>query len=613
MSKHRDITIKYLKSCKGQIKISDMVFNNTELLRMIKLSDNNTHNTYLETLINNSICIGTNEINSTGEQMYYIETELINFIRSSTEFFYNVSRDKLHGNISEKDKFCEITSKQDELYKQSNPSCSSYYFDNLLAPMKKINFTIGNHKFKIIPEFGEYNTFNPYIQDELNRLVSEKNVSMDIIKNILYNLHFTILITLTKSKSDTPPISIYDFHKRDDVLDKIIDNIKQFYKSNYFNDTYEILLDEIYIAFVNDYFYNCVVIRFNLYDSAIQNSYINHINYYRFVPIENMYEKYEHLSYFNLIPGKDAKDKRCVESDVHSVDFHTDPKNIKFETNPKKLSDILGITGKKITIINDFYTADKYHSYCSQFFLVKIDEKYYEISIKSVTMIFLLFIHNGTVKKLDDFYNKYINILREFPFNMHNAKLRPRHIVSNTDKMIIVFDKLPAILEVYIKEKEKPNMIVRMFVDETRAEYDEMIQTYKNLETIPDLSLLIHLFWKSEYRRHFGELDISVFFKNLLTDKSEFDRDKQLFLKLTDVILENPILTSFMIGNSMFSEKYIIVSKTINSNLIILIAYIYGIKLGYTQYNLDKIHELEKKLATDWCELVKFKKISDRI
>ena len=599
---------RYLKSCKSQIVLDDMVYNNTEILRSVKLSYSDkklTKNMYLDELFNESIYIGkANLTKGEDEWCYYIKTDLPNLVRAKTEQFYDTNIET---------SFCEISSKADEEYKTE--SCPSFYFDNLVKPLEKSKFIIDNFVFRILPEYGEYNTYNPYLQDEIDKILNNSPESyLEQLHEILYYLNFVILVTNERiSKSSTSPahiekssVSVFDLHGKTEILDKIKQHIKDYYLSNY---KYHINEEELVINVISDYKYQCIAFRFSLKDPHIHNVYMSYVNYYRSTPIDMMYSKSK-ISYFTLVPKEQSANKRCIDTNVSNVDFNTSISRIELSKtgeNASRLSDVLGFRGKKIIILNDFYKTNKYHSYCTQFFLIKVDEIFYEISIKSVTMKILREFHqkkyfdtpmkNNTIQKA---YDDYVTFLQEFPYKYDSYKYKsPR-----TEKMLTAYVNLPGILEIYLKKIENPTRSVRIFVDETKKEYNEMIQTYKNLKQMPDTLLLIHLIWKSEYRRLFNQIDNEIFFEKVLTNDQEWislqvDKEQQKFIELTKEIAKNPVILSFILGIAMFSENYIVVTKILYNNLINLVVYVHAIINGKIPYKIESIRKLEQKLLVD--------------
>lgn len=580
-------SIRYLKSCKGQIKIDHTTFSNTEIIRTIKLSENK--NVYLQNFFNTAKYLGYATITHGGQKMHYVGKQLRTLIRFT-------SKESVLPDIRGEHSFCQINSESDEVYKLEH--FPAYYLDNIFSHSNSFSSECRG-KYLILPDLGEAGAFDPHIEEEWNKLAPNYDNIKSIhhlVKEILYTLPFVLLI-----KDSDKYKSVFNFVGDVETINEIKECIYNFYLEHFFFGEKDLFdKNDVIINVFSDYKYKYIVFRFTMKNPAIHNSYMSFTNYYRSIPIDALVQN--KISYFILVPKSFAIEHSlsCID-DRRSVglDYQTDLDRIVYNKEKNTLGNVLGMMD--IEVMNEFYTANHFHSYCSQFFLIKSNDIYYQISIKSITYKILQLvdqkIRQGQTKSLRPqwitFYDDYIKRLQYLQKNYHRQKY-----LSEAEDRIVLYAKMPAILEVYVQPVPHPNRSIRIYVNETDDDYQAVVKRYKKIEIMPDMSLLIHLMWRAMLRQSVKKENLKEYTKKLLLGEKIDDLDPDIH-EITTAIIKNPVLMFYLMGNAIYDEQYVITGKMAHNNILHLLVYANLIHRGLIEYDPEEISKLEVKLQNN--------------
>lgn len=260
----------------------------------------------------------------------------------------------------------------------------------------------------------------------------------------------------------------------------------------------------------------------------------------------------------------------------------------------------------ELRIINNGYNANRVHTYCSRFFLVEFQEKYYEISLKSVTAEILANAKNQKNSIALNFIEKYIETLKQ---------LNDIHIDQYTiEDTINYYTDLPIAFEIFVRQVEEQSMPKLLVKKESKEEYDTKLLNIKKSAN-PDYTIILHLCWKSEFRKivkkynnKFTEMQIKDYLFDF-TNIIEYEDLKKL-KELTSEILLNPILGLYIMDNQLLDKNYIICSKMASTNLKVLWFIITSYNKGVIQkISHDKIQKIADEMICNNTNDIKFEKL----
>jgi hypothetical protein len=473
--------MNYVKSCKATLYIKNKKITNTELL--------NFHNSLvcqdsLKVLLNN-ITLLDNQIGL---------TKFNNVIRIEE------NPNEIH-DLDQDNYLCRI------IRKSTNPKkIKEYpeYFLNIIGDESKNreilflkqnrgdNFYMSSDKFIILPDISSKDDLFTYKYiDEWNRIKKSCELNFDLICDFLANIQFVLFIKDTKYQE------IFDFNKDNiKILYDIKQFIKDFYATKFFDNKY-LLQDHQISIFVNsDTKYNFIVFNFIVYLPERYNRYISYIDLYRQFKLDNiihMIKNGDDLYYFTRVNKKDTTNP--------DIDCSSDISLMNKEGG--YLSTLNKLFGKDIKIfkvLNRKHFGNDQHQYCSTYSLVQVNDSYYEVSIKSITYEIL----KNNQPKYRTFIRLFNQELNDIITNYSDIK----HI--KYDNITYVFEELPAVVDIYTKKLDNINFrYPDIFVTETSDIYHRYILP-ESLKRVNDIHqhLLLHLLWKSEFRRICREQNI---------------------------------------------------------------------------------------------------------
>ena len=275
-----------------------------------------------------------------------------------------------------------------------------------------------------------------------------------------------------------------------------------------------------------------------------------------------------------------------------------------------KFINLFNTKKSKIKVISYYNYPNEYHTYCSIFLLILINDKYFELSIQSRTYYELEKVKNKT------FFNKFQERLNDILTKV------PK--ISHLERgLYYYYDYVPSICQLYIKPI--PNIgdylfPITLYYKETKEQYEEVLKKIKN-EKINEC-VVLKLLWyktlitiyedlfKSEARIHINEFQECIIIncdilhsktqeeiENLFNIKIEIQQFTQLinFLKITEIIMKNySILAYSILGyignytkNFIKSIKMFTNSDNVNVNIGFIIFYIFNVnEKNISEYNI---------------------------
>lgn len=578
----------YLKTCKATYFIYNNDYSTTEIMHVFDPEGNK--NVFFNKLINRLKLTHHVKLDTscTDEYVYFAELESVpNIIRRGPiNSFIDYSKTGTHKlvdtpfdkNIALPPYYLDLVSNNESEEKKfwSDPKFKQFYKEN--------------NRFILVPNIGQSTrSFHIDFVEIWNKIKDHNNTY--IIEQFLNTLSFILLI-----KNFDEYKTVTDFQKGDiNENIQLLCDIKTFVKEFYQSFLSEIDNNKIKISFVTDleHGYFILMIKYvNLYN---QSEYKSVIDIYRQQSIDDIISILKgridgHSDtikqyYFRQAGGK-------IGYQINNITLNTsDLQTLLFDSEKPN-----------IEVVSEYYKGNRVHGYCSMFFLIKNNDIYYEISIKSITA---QVIHSWTHESLADtkkeFENKYFDQLSKSVLG------NPRFKSGKTD---VFFGKLPGYCEIYCKRVDNPKIdIVMPILDETRTIYDKRINRAKKLDNIfIDLSIVIHLTWKSQFRNLFQKqsyyLNYRDFQKDLLFGFPKmFSKLGDEYVKLynlTQKILANPILTSYIIDPFVMSDNYTINVRMVDSTLKIFFTIIYIIKRGLlNKISYQDINTILKKIKCD--------------
>lgn len=381
--------------------------------------------------------------------------------------------------------------------------------------------------YLIVPSFGYNNVFDEDIYENL--------ITGKAPLNVISEIEFLYI-----SKDDKYPTKNNEY---------ILERIKKYLKMFVTDFKEPNLLSNVYME--NNL---PLYITFNYFDLDEDRRYVKFTDLERYVPL--------HLYNTTQMGGdKNILEKLVDESKKESPD---------------------------IQMISYNYVSNRIHTYCSKFHLIKFDNKYYEISYKSITA---------------DAYGKdWV-----FPKIYKEAFAKALSINKNSSEF---YCKLPSKFEIFIRETTSKLYLNVYLYTETPEDYKKRIGCIKDCRT--DTSVVLHLLWKNEFRKlvekyekiyKISRADCIDRLRNTLLDigntklelyvDTEFDN----FKKFTDKMLENPVLACYIVDNFSYTDNFIISYK--NASSLANVYYFLICLFGKEKLDPHAFEEEWKKIAPE--------------
>jgi hypothetical protein len=304
-------------------------------------------------------------------------------------------------------------------------------------------------KIKIMPNIGL--SLNPFTFQHKQKILENKE-----------NKDFSYLYSI-------PFILFYKYENCDILKNNWImlyNTIKNYYLEKFgleVNDAEYYVESRVF----KSYGKNEIFIFFFLKDKRFHSNYISYIENYRSIDLRKLVLKQEY------------NEENKIENDCNDFLY------MREQSGGNK--DILRHLRKEdIKIISEYYKANTEHTNCAIYLLVEINNKYYEISLMSITV--------DVVLKDLEARQEYINNLKTILENRENKE----KIIDN-DKTKYYFSKLPAYINLYMKEVENKIPYHYSYI-ETPEEYKNEILPRIKRDSQLSPYLLIKFILVSEIR-----------------------------------------------------------------------------------------------------------------
>ena len=468
-------TIHPIKSCKGRIEYGEFEYTPTELIRNIRYSPEikeEVQNIYYREFFNNLKIINGGYIyneHCKDEQYktYYIvcRTDLDNIVKM-----------KDGKTVIEKTSYysCKANNKEEEKIKIEQNKYPKWFLnlDNEekgfreLLPSELLQrtftdyFTKTTYNYKILPNIAAYHEIfdQKKVNDFLILLLNRKNVSSNIIYEFLSTIKFAYFIKNWEKKS------IFDLDKGDisfleDIKKKIYEFISKFFINGTIRDFNP---HNCFITLTadkgNEYFF----VNFILYDRMKITKYSSYVETYKNINIDDAIynlQKNVPLSYF-FNSTENIRNIKCKQLTpisekiihINSVSSGVQDLNILL----KKIID----KADSIKLISSSEPLDKYHSYCSLTIIIMVEDKYYKVSIKSITF--------DKLKHDKSFYEEYFDILKNGTYKY----------IGNS---YIGLLKLPACVRITINEIKKAKLKISYSYNMMETSHSYKTQVFENI------------------------------------------------------------------------------------------------------------------------------------
>lgn len=574
--------IDLIKSCKATMyhktgNVHNITFN-TELLRYFKNSTstfNSLYNNYINDLFKKTTVIGYQE--HTDYKVYLgTVSSLPNVTRNISYLDENKVPEEFKPYLknSKNNKefiLCSIQSDDDKLLQSKIKQYPKYYIDTLFSNLpKELYYLIQNEGYDFFYEDDHIKIFPDFVSKPFHSSQITSWNSLKKYKNITDIRYLTVeflqqieFVTLLK---DTTLNTVFKLNL--DILKSIKQKIINFYKEQFFIDLLDKDMQQLLDVYVNtDTKYDFTVVNFSLSDKTVGHSYTSFIDMYRRVNIDELIQRLENnekLVYFTRV-NKDDKNKDTNQIGGNINKFFkpitsTDTLETLFKTKIKTKT-------SSIKVLNTYSTANRVHSYCSEFLLVQIENKSYEISVKSVTYEIL---------KQNTYNNAFLKFKQQFIYDLTNS-LKSKADVQYTydetydelNSISYYFTQLPAVIQIYVKEVPVPKLLYKHHILEKATEYYNTV-----LPTIQEKGVIVHeivlrLSWRSEFRRLFKH-KLNIHKQFILQDEPtnlNLNEIETAFFELTKQLLLTPSLGIDIFTNTVYSDNFIIENRMFDNNL----------------------------------------------
>lgn len=553
---------KYVKSCQAYLSLSDYDLTVTEMLKFPNIEKNKSgtlEDNFLDDLINNFKL----KERYTDTPIYCGEVELYSIVKANqTVKTPKDEKKKINYN-------CKID--RETFSVEPEMKLRMYFQQIAQTELKKINsiFWWKTKKFIITPQ----QPFSPEIEqqwDTIQKTSPENPEKKHIVKSFLGFIKFQYyskILTINELFDDD-----FDVKKLEDIKT----NIKKFYKRNF---DYDITNDYMLYITLNNSNDNTnqLVFDFYTYDATLGYLYVSFIDRQTNPRIEIIIDRIKNKNFYYY--GNNDSKKDCIPASFTEPLGIPLKENIIYKENIYK--DIFKISKKtkKIKIINEYNSPNKYHTYCAIYLLIQIDDNYYEISIKSITAQIIWKYEKYRTLKYKDFYEKYKKCLE---------LLLTKPPITQYKDIKYLCDKLPAYIELYVKPVsiEKYTLPAFIYYVDTKQYYWDYILPYiiKEASILPEV--ILYLLWGNELIKIYE----TYHKKQLLTET----QNKELLKKTQKMyLLNNPDNLYLNIKQKYFLNLTQEILKTKTGCYI----------LGYIDYNSNFIQVIKK--TSDFDKILK--------
>ena len=610
------------KNCKGKLTLGNYEYNIEELLKKFNFNKSNHSNDNFLTLLKSLSVVGMKiyedniSCNRNNKGVLICTTNLSNIIHIN-KISDNNNPDYLlleNNNIKKKlvckmkNTFTFTISEQSKFnYEQNYSELRNYIVGQL-----DNKFLFLNDNYLITCSNNDLNQTKPTRMEMLLELKSFYITNVDEIDKYTNSLQLNKLLDLFYNLINEmifyylPKNFFVEFNKIDDkYLDyfkKIKINITNFVKRLFFvvfREKAESLFNnvnlKINISINND---NITYIYFYLFNTLNQTLNIPYYNIYNSIDINDLIFYLENKinfldSFYNFIDETKAYNDELECKKIFSgvkdwieYDFTAKPIN-----NTREYINLITLQKNidKIKILNYYPKLNKYHENCTIAVNIELDNKFYYISIMSITME--EFNKIGSIGNTNKFKEDYINNLKK--------------IISENDtrKNIVINTTLPSMLKVMITQYEnKPNLIKNFYINETESDYNKTaLPVIKAAVTDP--YLILPQLWLSEYRNilnKYNYLDKLFFIEKYIPT---LNQDIKEFIELTKSFMKIDSICFVILSVIDFTDNFILINKI--SNITELISF-YHKKKNSNLY-IDR-QELLDKINYLACNILNYEK-----
>jgi hypothetical protein len=438
---------------------------------------------------------------------------------------------------------------------------------------------------------------------EIENFYNKNPINIDKTLDLFYNLINEMIFYYLPENFFT---HFNNFRKDDvDFFKKIKDNI-----TNYVNYLFFFIFKDKKLAasLFNNYNLkinisinnnNITYIYFYLFNKLNQTLYIPYYNIYNSIDINDLIFCLENEinyldSFYNFMNEtsafKDELDCKKIYSGVKDwteKDFTAKPIN-----NTNEYINLLNMQNKidEIKILSYYPSFNKQHENCTIAVNIELENKYYYISIMSITM--QEFNKIGTIGNVNKFKEDYINNLKKIINDNPEIRLNDSKIINTS---------LPSILKVMIKQLDnKPEQINNLYIKETAQDYYNLVLPKMKVSIINPNLILLHL-WLSEYRKiliKFPYLDKLFFIEKYVPTLNKEIKD---FIELTKNFMKIDDVCFVILTVIDFTDNFVMIYKI--SNITELISFYH--KKKYMNLDINR-QELVNKINYLACNILDF-------
>lgn len=602
--------VHYTKSCLAmltQIKQGKKyTIRATELMRFLVLETDSVnkkvYNKYVKQFLSRLNVFGVYKTNhhsyceNLSEKMFLAQSTFHNSIRVH-ETSDNVTTDEVRPQTY----VCRITQDNaSSLQKSASKASYPFYFVDLITnennpeiqALKGTPFYYSDRTLLILPDITYFH--KEYIDEfnQLNELISNnRSEYVDQIYSFLARIHFNVFLkddmTTYKYKN---VFYFFDKNTKNAKVDELLNiktKITEFIVNNFFNGQ-ATLFDEnlVDIMIGTDSKYGHLIITFNVYNKYYSIKYLSFIKQYNYTSLHTFIDLVQNQTsadvpnYFVEVQrDKLSSTKDCLVKQPNRSVQH--PKQVDSPLTPIDSVDcfetLFEIKTEEITrfeVIHEYYRGNKHHTYCSEFFVVLINQKLFEVSIKSVTYHALNYDQQRYPTEFRDrFFQSLDTVLQGDPDVQYNG--------PNDEATKYYFDQLPSMVEIYVKEitNEPIHSYFKYYIPETAHEYNLKVLPKIKQVNVMNSFVILTLMLQSCRRNHYD-----------------------FIAKNRNVLEQCPILGIFVLTHFSYSDHFIMFQNTtlMSSNIVYLYILIDFIRKG-NRISTSKFDQLTKYIiCTDY-------------
>jgi len=559
---------KFVKSCDGSIKLQlgldtyRIRVNQTINYKKFQKVGTEYHNVFLDEIIQNLMITSKNEYN-----IFYGTINLPGCIASKKQ---SVKEDYLK--LRELNLLDAIPAgigrftRRKELLKEKKGICISThltykcskklrsYWDTILQEINS-DFFENESTYLIVPQ----QPFSQTILTTYTAILSAATNREEAMRELLYDVGFQYYY-----KSSY----IGDLFTQSDTknLEDAILHIKKFYIDKF---KYRVKSDfELYIT-LNQIKEDSdqLVFDFMLIEPTLGNKYVSFTNILLKPRINDLIDRIKRKNFYLYTYSQHTTSVDCLE---YYYENNYIPKIITPIKSVDSYMTLFGISKQPIKIINAYNHPNKYHTYCANFFLIQIGDKYFEISIKLTTY--------SSLKYDKDFFNKF-----------------EESLISNFKPKMYFDAILPASVEIYVNPVD-PNVYqlpLHIYYKDTFNAYrDKLLPIIKQSEISEAVILSILWFRCLAYinKTYHPQQNIIAVQKMYLLRDIVGGSDEQInFKQFTINLLKRPIVGYHILGEAYMVDRLIRVIKHLPKIHYIMYYINSAIDISELQQNIDKI------------------------